>query len=144
MSPLQTLLLLCCADPYTLITPTSGHADVTHHTRGHTLWHTSSYTVYLVNPTLYDHLITGPALQWIFALVRVKTHQQSHGGHAVTLAPYKASYLNILPSYSIATSRRIVLLLTGLFHQAHAFPGHAEIRRTQYYHKQFSQFWMSE
>ena len=93
MSPLQTLLLLCCADPYTPITPTSSHADVTHHTRGHTLRHTSSYTVYLAQPhSLQSFNYRSGSSVNICTRTSQATHQQSHEGHAVTLAPYEAPH----------------------------------------------------
>ena len=95
--------LLCCADPYTPITPTSSHANVTHHTRGHTLRHTSSYTVYLAQPhSLRSFNYRSGSSVDICTCISQATHQQSRGGHASHARSHPATYI-IIHSLSSTT-----------------------------------------
>ena len=94
-------LVLC--DPYNPITPTSGHADVTHHTCGHTLRHTSSYTVYLAQPhSLQSFNYRSGSSVDICTRTHQATHQQSHGGHASHARSHPATYI-IIHSLSSTT-----------------------------------------
>ena len=82
---------------------TSSHADVTHHTRGHTLRHTSSYTVYLAQPySLQSFNYRSGSSVDICTRTHQATHQQSRGGHASHARSHPATYI-IIQSLSNTT-----------------------------------------